>query len=161
MKAVILREIASLKQNPSPLSFEEMEEPKLKEGEVLLKVTVCGVCHTELDEIEGRTPPPHLPVVLGHQVVGTVETLGKNAGRFKPGDRVGVAWIHASCGHCKYCRTGEDNLCPDFRATGRAVNGGYAEYLTVPEDFAYSLPAVFTDAEAAPLLCAGAIGYCS
>src|SRR5512147_2139780 len=119
MKAVILREIASLKQNPSPLSFEEMEEPKLKEGEVLLRVTRCGVCHTELDEIEGRTPPPHLPVILGHQVVGTVQATGSSTQTMKKGDRVGVAWIYAADGACPYCRSGQENLCPNFRATGR------------------------------------------
>ena len=159
MKAMVLNRLVNLHENKAPLELVNLPVPIPGEHELLLKVTVCGVCHTELDEIEGRTPPPRLPVVLGHQVVGTVEALGKQAGRFKPGDRVGVAWIHSSCGHCKYCRAGEDNLCPDFRATGRDVNGGYAEYMTVPEDFAYPIPAIFTNAEAAPLLCAGAIGY--
>jgi len=159
MKAMVLNRLVSLHENKVPLELVTLPAPIPGEREVLLKVTVCGVCHTELDEIEGRTPPPRLPMVLGHQVVGTVTALGKQASRFKPGDRVGVAWIHSSCGRCSYCRAGDDNLCPDFRATGRDVNGGYAEYMTVPEDFAYPIPAVFTDAEAAPLLCAGAIGY--
>ena len=153
MKAMLLREIASLKQNPSPLSFEETEEPKLKEGEVLIHVTRCGVCHTELDEIEGRTPPPHLPVVLGHQVVGVVEE-GENKGQ-----RVGVAWIASACGKCHHCLAGNENLCNEFQATGRDVNGGYAEYMKIRSEFVYPIPDPLSDSEAAPLLCAGAIGY--
>jgi len=153
MKAMLLREIIPLKDNPTPLSFEEMEEPNLNEGEVLLRVTRCGVCHTELDEIEGRTPPPHLPVVLGHQVVGIVEDGEKK------GQRVGVAWIASACGHCQHCLAGNENLCSEFKATGRDVNGGYAEYMKVRADFVHPIPDAFTDSEAAPLLCAGAIGY--
>jgi propanol-preferring alcohol dehydrogenase len=112
-----------------------------------------------LDEIEGRTPPPQLPIVLGHQVVGRVAAIGKAATRFQPNERVGVAWIHSACGHCQHCVSGNENLCREFRATGRDVHGGYAEYLTVHEDFAYRIPDIFSDIEAAPLLCAGAIGY--
>jgi len=153
MKAMLLREIASLRQNPNPLSFEKVDEPKLAKGEILLRVTRCGVCHTELDEIEGRTPPPHLPVVLGHQVVGVVEE-----GEHK-GQRVGVAWIASACGKCQHCLAGNENLCNDFKATGRDVNGGYAEYMKVRADFVHPIPDAFTDSEAAPLLCAGAIGY--
>src|SRR5512147_1679145 len=166
MKAVILREIASLKQNPSPLSFEEMEEPKLKEGEVLLRVTRCGVCHTELDEIEGRTPPRRLPVILGHQVVGKVMESGglpperqQQAAGLQTGQRVGVAWIASACGHCQYCLSGQENLCPDFQATGRDIDGGYAEYMKIRADFVHPIPAPISDSEAAPLLCAGAVGY--
>ncbi|MBW2153231.1 MAG: zinc-dependent alcohol dehydrogenase family protein, partial [Deltaproteobacteria bacterium] len=122
-------------------------------------VTACGVCHTELDEIEGRTPPPALPVIPGHQIVGRVVQTGKDARRFQIGDRVGIAWIHSACGKCEFCRRGSENLCNSFKATGRDVNGGYAEYATVPEDFAYRIPNLFSDSEAAPLLCAGAIGY--
>ncbi|MCP4669389.1 MAG: alcohol dehydrogenase catalytic domain-containing protein, partial [Deltaproteobacteria bacterium] len=129
------------------------------EKEILVRVSACGVCHTELDEIEGRTPPPRLPVVLGHQVVGRVEKTGLKAKAFKRGDRVGIAWIFSACGTCKFCREGNDNLCRDFKATGRDADGGYAQYMTVSEDFAYSIPDVFSDTEAAPLLCAGAIGY--
>ena len=150
---MLLREIASLKQNSSPLSFEEMDEPKLNEGEILLRVTRCGVCHTELDETEGRTPPARLPVVLGHQVVGVVEE-GENKGQ-----RVGVAWIASACGKCHHCLAGNENLCDEFQATGRDVNGGYAEYMKIRADFIHPIPDVFTDSEAAPLLCAGAIGY--
>jgi len=153
MKAMLLREINSLKQNPTPLSFEEIAEPQLNDGEVLLRVTRCGVCHTELDEIEGRTPPPRLPVVLGHQVVGVV-TDGKHAGQ-----RVGVAWIGSACGECGFCSSGRENLCPNFKATGRDINGGYAEYMKIRADFVHPIPDAISDSEAAPLLCAGAVGY--
>ena len=125
----------------------------------MIRISVCGVCHTELDEIEGRAPPPSFPAILGHQVVGFVEELGDKAGRFKIGDRVGVAWIYSSCGECRYCTEGNDNLCEDFKATGRDKDGGYAEYMTVSQNYAYLIPQVFTDSEAAPLLCAGAVGY--
>jgi propanol-preferring alcohol dehydrogenase len=117
------------------------------------------VCHTELDEIEGRTPPPHLPVIPGHQVVGQVVAAGSGADRHSAGDRVGVAWIFSACGTCPACVAGLENLCDRFRATGRDADGGYAEYMTVPQEFAHPIPALFTDTEAAPLLCAGAIGY--
>ena len=153
MKAMLLREIASFKDNPTPLALEEMDEPRLGNGEVLLRVTRCGVCHTELDEIEGRTPPPRLPVILGHQVVGTIEE-GANKGQ-----RVGVAWIASACGKCHHCLAGNENLCEEFQATGRDVDGGYAEYMKVRAEFAHPIPDAFTDSEAAPLLCAGAIGY--
>jgi propanol-preferring alcohol dehydrogenase len=153
MKAMLLREITSLKQNPDPLSFEETSEPKLGEGEILLRITRCGVCHTELDEIEGRTPPPQLPVILGHQVVGMIEE-GANKGQ-----RVGVAWIASACGECDFCKSGQENLCPQFKATGRDVNGGYAEYMKIHADFVHPIPETLNDSEAAPLLCAGAIGY--
>jgi len=153
MKTMLLRHITSLKQNPNPLSLEEMEEPQINKGEVLLRVTRCGVCHTELDEIEGRTPPPQLPRVLGHQVVGVVEE-GENKGQ-----RVGVAWIASACGKCQHCLAGNENLCDEFKATGRDVDGGYAEYMKIRADFVHPIPDSFTDSEAAPLLCAGAIGY--
>ncbi len=159
MKAMVLTQIQDLQKNREPLQMMDLPVPEPGETEVLLKVSVCGVCHTELDEIEGRTPPPRFPVVLGHQVVGRVEKKGALANRFSIGDRVGVAWIYSACGKCEFCRSGNENLCPEFRATGRDVNGGYAEYMTVPEDFAYLIPEVFTDAEVAPHLCAGAIGY--
>ncbi|MBW2022885.1 MAG: zinc-dependent alcohol dehydrogenase family protein [Deltaproteobacteria bacterium] len=159
MKAMVLSQVVDLTRNPEPLKLMDLAEPKPGKGEVLLKVLTCGVCHTELDEIEGRTPPPHFPVVLGHQVVGTVKELGPGASRFKPGDRVGVGWIYSACGNCEYCKRGDENLCPQFLATGRDANGGYGEYMVVPEDFAHRIPEIFSDAEAAPLLCAGAIGY--
>jgi alcohol dehydrogenase, propanol-preferring len=159
MKAMVLEKIGSMSENPSPLKPRDVPDPAPKQGEVLVEVGVCGVCHTELDEIEGRTPPPALPVIPGHQVVGRVAGLGPGASAFRTGDRVGVAWIHSSCGSCEFCLAGEENLCRDFRATGRDVDGGYARYMTVPETSAFSIPDVFSDVEAAPLLCAGAIGY--
>jgi propanol-preferring alcohol dehydrogenase len=159
MKAQILPHIVNLADNPQPLQLGELPVPTPRDNEILIRITACGVCHTELDEIEGRLPPPHLPVVLGHQIVGRVVDVGTFVTRFYGGERVGVAWIHSACGQCVYCLSGRENLCAQFRATGRDVNGGYAEYITVSEEFAYRLPPVFSDAEAAPLLCAGAIGY--
>jgi len=191
MKAMVLNRLGSLEDNQAPLELAELPAPVPGEREILIKVSACGVCHTELDEIEGRTPPPRLPVVLGHQVVGRVVSSGppgppgppsppcppspprseapspphrggsgdSQPRRFKIGERVGVAWIYSACGHCKFCRAGNENLCADFQATGRDANGGYAQYMTVREDFAYPIPDVFSDVEAAPLLCAGAIGY--
>ncbi|MEA1886186.1 MAG: zinc-dependent alcohol dehydrogenase family protein [Bacteroidota bacterium] len=159
MKAMVMKSITYMKENTSPLELVELEDPVPENDEILVKVSVCGVCHTELDEIEGRTPPPIFPVILGHQVVGYVEKKGEDVNRFKTGDRVGIGWIFSSCGKCDYCLSGNDNLCPEFRATGRDVNGGYAEYITVPENSAFLIPDTFSDAEAAPLLCAGAIGY--
>src|SRR5215213_6455388 len=169
MKAMVLREVTSLQHNEAPLSFTDMPEPVPGEGEVLLRVTRCGVCHTELDEIEGRTPPPQLPVIVGHQVVGIVEdglqrlpTLELGMGQSQEAlesVRVGVAWIASACGHCQYCLSGQENLCPEFKATGRDINGGYAEYMTVRADFVHAIPDSISDSEAAPLLCAGAVGY--
>lgn len=159
MKAMILEKIMNLAENEPALRAAELPKPVPAEKEILVKVSVCGVCHTDMDEIEGRTPPPVLPVIPGHQVIGRVEENGRGAGRFKLGDRVGIAWIHSACGKCGHCLAGEENLCNRFSATGRDANGGYAEYTTVPEDFAYPIPETFTDAEAAPLLCAGAVGY--
>jgi propanol-preferring alcohol dehydrogenase len=154
MKAMVLHRICSLKDNKNPLRLVEMPDPAPKDKEILIKVSTCGVCHTELDEIEGRTPPPQLPVVLGHQVIGKVAETGSQANRY----RVGVAWIHSACGRCAFCLKDTENLCENFKATGRDVHGGYAEYMTVLEDFAYKIPDQFTDSQAAPLLCAGAIG---
>ena len=159
MKAMVMKEICNLNENKNPLQLMDVPEPTPGEHELLVRVLTCGVCHTEIDEVEGRTPPPRLPIILGHQVVGKVEQTGSKVSKFKPGDRVGVAWIYSACGKCKFCLSGRENLCADFRATGRDANGGYAEYMTVLEGFAYSIPDVFSDLEAAPLLCAGAIGY--
>ncbi|MFA6051524.1 MAG: zinc-dependent alcohol dehydrogenase family protein [Methylobacter sp.] len=159
MKAMVLEALCNLKENQTPLKLMELPVPVPGEKEILLKVSACGVCHTELDEIEGRTPPPRLPIVPGHQVVGRVETVGSKVNAVKTGDRVGVAWIFSACGECKFCLAGNENLCPAFTATGRDANGGYAQYMTVAEDFAYAIPDVFSDVQAAPLLCAGAIGY--
>jgi propanol-preferring alcohol dehydrogenase len=159
MKAMVLNKLTNLEENETPLELVNLPDPIPGEKEILVKVSACGVCHTELDEIEGRTPPPRLPVVLGHQVVGRVVETGRKATAFKTGDRVGIAWIYSACGKCKFCLEGKENLCHDFKATGRDANGGYAEYMTVPEDFAHRIPEIFSDVEAAPLLCAGAIGY--
>jgi alcohol dehydrogenase, propanol-preferring len=159
MKAMVLNHITSLAENRAPLDRVEMPIPDPKEYEILLTVSVCGVCHTELDEIEGRTPPSLLPIIPGHQVVGRVLKQGPGASRFKTGERVGIAWIHSACGVCNFCKTGRENLCDSFKASGRDAHGGYAEFTTVHENFAYPIPDLLSDAEAAPLLCAGAIGY--
>ena len=156
MEAMVLKEISSAEEEP--LQRLGLPVPVPGPGEILVKVSVCGVCHTELDEIEGRLKP-RLPIVLGHEVVGRVESLGQGSKIFKRGDRVGIAWIRSACGQCAFCQEGNENLCPEFQATGCDADGGYAEYATVLEDFAYPIPKRFSDAEAAPLLCAGAIGY--
>jgi alcohol dehydrogenase, propanol-preferring len=153
MKAMIMTRVTSLAEDPEPLELVELPRPEPGPGEVLVRVAACGVCHTELDEIEGRTAPPRFPMVLGHEVVGRVEELGRGVTRLAAGARVGVGWIHHSTGDER------ENLSPEFRATGRDVFGGYAEYLTVPEGYAYPIPETYSDLEAAPLLCAGAIGY--
>jgi len=156
MKAQILRRIAPVEEKP--LELVELPIPEPGNRQILVKVLACGVCHTELDEIEGRLRPK-LPIILGHEIVGRVEKLGPGVTKFKPGDRVGIAWINSACGRCRFCREGNENLCPEFKATGCDVDGGYAEYTVVTEDFAYPIPDRFTDTEAAPLLCAGVIGY--
>ena len=159
MKAMLLRQLSGVGEHEAPLELVELPDPIPGTSELLVKVSTSGVCHTELDEIEGRTPPPNLPVVLGHQVVGSVVARGQKVEAFQVGDRVGIAWIYSACGTCVQCRNGNENLCRDFRATGRDANGGYAELMTVPGAYAYPIPDVLTDSEAAPLLCAGAIGY--
>ena len=159
MKAMVLERIGALKPDAQPLKLRDLPDPVPGPKEVLIRVSACGVCHTELDEIEGRTPPSTLPMILGHEVVGRVVDRGADAKRFAIGDRVGVAWIFSACGHCDACQRGEENLCKEFRATGRDAFGGYAEYMRVNEAFAYPIPKVFSDVEAAPLLCAGGVGY--
>jgi propanol-preferring alcohol dehydrogenase len=159
MKAMVVRKIAPVNGESEPLELADLPVPVPQENEVLIKISACGVCHTELDEIEGRTPPSKLPVIPGHQVIGRVSGMGRKATKFKAGDRIGVAWIFSACGRCKHCCEGHENLCNDFMATGRDTNGGYAEYMVVPEDFVYPIPEIFSDSEAAPLLCAGAVGY--
>jgi propanol-preferring alcohol dehydrogenase len=153
MRAMILTQIASLAERPEPLEPADLPTPEPGPGEILVEISVCGVCHTELDEIEGRTPPPKLPVVPGHQVVGQVVERGRGVTRHASGDRVGIGWIHSSDG------SPEENLSEAFVATGRDVNGGYAEFMTVPQSYAFRIPERFSDTHAAPLLCAGAIGY--
>ncbi len=159
MKAMILDHIVDLKKSRNPLQLVDLPNPKPEENEILIKVSACGVCHTELDEIEGRTLPPHFPIIPGHEVVGRIIEKGKKAKRFKIDDRVGVAWIFSACGICDFCLHGMENLCKKFVATGRDANGGYAEFMKVPEDFVYHIPEIFSDEEAAPLLCAGGVGY--
>lgn len=158
MRAMLLTAMGSFKDNPNPLKYSSVPDPEPESTEVLIRVHVCGVCHTELDEIEGRLPPC-LPIIPGHQVVGTIEKLGQGVEGFTLGDRVGVAWVYSTCGTCTYCEHGQENLCSSFRATGRDVHGGYAELMTVPAAFVHPIPEHFSDAEAAPLLCAGAIGF--
>jgi alcohol dehydrogenase, propanol-preferring len=156
---MMLENIQDLKKEKEPLKLFEQEINPVRKFEILIKVYACGVCHTELDEIEGRTPPKFFPIIPGHQVVGKIVETGAGTSLFKVGERVGVAWINSACGKCKYCLEGNENLCAEFKATGRDVNGGYANYILVNENFVYKIPDIFTDAEAAPLLCAGAIGY--
>ena len=159
MKAMRLDKIKDLSENHQPLEMVRIREPEISDKEVLIKIAICGVCHTEIDEIEGRTPPPTFPVTLGHQVVGYITETGKEVKGFDKNERVGVGWIYSSCGKCEYCKQGLENLCPEFRATGRDENGGYAEYMKANPDFIYKIPDFYSDAEAAPLFCAGAIGY--
>ncbi|KPJ54685.1 MAG: alcohol dehydrogenase [Dehalococcoidia bacterium DG_18] len=156
MKAQILNDISPVENRPLELVDLPAPQPRLKE--ILVRISACGVCHTELDEIEGRLQPK-LPMILGHEIIGKVESLGSRVTKFKVGDRVGIAWIHSACGKCHFCEEGNENLCYEFQGTGLQANGGYAEYTVVSEDFAYSIPDRFTDSQAAPLLCAGAIGF--
>lgn len=159
MRAMLLDGVVDLAAHSQPLRLADIPVPEPGPGEVRIRVSVCAVCHTELDEIEGRTPPPGYPVVPGHQIVGTVDATGDNVTRHKVGDRVGVGWIFSACGECEFCRRGDENLCPEFRATGRDHHGGYAEYVCVPDAFALAVPDTLSDLHAAPLFCAGAIGY--
>lgn len=157
MKAMVLSEFKPVEENP--LELREVPVPVPGPGELLVRVRFCGVCHTDLHTVEGELPAVSLPRIPGHQVVGVVEQKGEGAELFRKGDRVGVAWLHSACGRCSFCRRGLENLCPEARFTGYQVDGGYAEYLIVHEDFAYDLPDNFPDEQAAPLLCAGIIGY--
>ncbi len=159
MRAMVLERTVDLDFEREPLRLVTVPVPEPGPGQVLLRVTVCGVCHTELDEIEGRLPPARLPIIPGHQVVGRVARLGAGVAGLQPGDRVGAAWIYSACGGCRWCREGRENLCPEFRGTGRDADGGYAEYMVAPAAFLHPIPESLADATAAPLLCAGAIGY--
>jgi propanol-preferring alcohol dehydrogenase len=157
MLAMILNEPALIENNP--LKLEDIQTPKPGPREILVRVQVCGICHTDLHTVEGELDLPKRPVVPGHQVVGVVERLGQGASRFKEGDRVGMAWLYFTCGKCSYCQKGKENLCENALFTGYHVNGGYAQYTVIHEDFAYPIPDRFSAEEAAPLLCAGIIGY--
>jgi propanol-preferring alcohol dehydrogenase len=160
MKAMVLDQLTTLSEHSNPLRlYDDYPNPLPQKGEFLLKVLACAICHTDIDIIEGRTPPRRLPAILGHQVIGRVVECGPGADRAEIGSRVGVAWIHSSCGHCNFCIHGLENLCAEFKGTGRDVSGGYADFMTIPAESAFPIPKVFSDAEAAPLLCAGAIGW--
>ena len=142
-----------------PLAQIDAPIPVSGAGDIRIRVRACGVCHTDLHIVEGDIAPAKLPIVPGHQVVGAVDGCGPRAERFREGDRVGVPWLYSTCGECAYCRSGRENLCEQARFTGYHVDGGYAEYMVVPEAFAYRLPDSFDDLQAAPLLCGGVIGY--
>jgi len=157
MKAVVLRNISPIENKP--LVMTDLPTPVPDNNQILVKVLVCGACHTDLDEIEGRLTPTRFPIVLGHQIVGTVADRGKAVTKFNIGDRVGITWLYSACGKCSFCETGAENLCDSAKWTGKDVDGGYAEYMVISEDFAYLLPGRFSDSQAAPLLCAGVIGY--
>lgn len=157
MKAMMLHVPKPIEENP--LELVEVPVPEPKPDEILIQINVCGICHTDLHTMEGELSLKKKPVIPGHQVVGVVKQSGKDCKRFVPGDSVGVAWLHATCGSCAYCREGNENLCEKAQFTGLDVDGGYAEYMVIPEDSAYPIPDGFSEREAAPLLCAGIIGY--
>jgi propanol-preferring alcohol dehydrogenase len=157
MRAMLLERQAPV--SSAPLALKDVPPPEPGPGEMRLRVSVCGVCRTDLHVIEGDLPPEKLPLVPGHQLAGIVDRLGPDCRRFRPGQRAGVAWLRHTCGRCEFCLTGRENLCESARFTGYHADGGYAEYAVAPEAFAYEIPEAFRDEEAAPLLCAGIIGY--
>ncbi len=159
MRAMRIHRLVPLTSSSAPLVLETIATPQPGQAELLIQVHACGVCHTEIDEIEGRAAPPVLPMTPGHQVVGTVIGEGPGCQLGLAGKRVGVAWIHAACGNCKWCNSERENLCPDFVACGRDAPGGYAEYMVAKEQFVHAMPPTIGDCEASPLLCAGAVGY--
>ncbi len=157
MLAMLLRSTGPIADRP--LERAEIEDPRPGPGEVRVRVRACAVCRTDLHVIEGDLPSRRLPLVPGHQVVGTVDLLGEGCTRLRLGERVGIAWLRGTCGTCAFCRSGSENLCESSRYTGYHADGGYAELAVVPEAFAYRIPDAFGDVEATPLLCAGIIGY--
>ncbi len=157
MKAMVLNKTSLIEEKP--LELTDLPRPTVAEDQILVKVLVCGACHTDLDEVEGRLRPTKLPIVPGHQIVGTVADKGKAVTKFNIEDRVGITWLYSACGECNFCQRGNENLCNDAKWTGKDVDGGYAEYMVISEDFVYHIPKRFSDSEAAPLLCAGVIGY--
>jgi len=157
MEAMLLSDTAPAEERP--LRLVEIDDPEPGEGEITVRVRACAVCRTDLHVVEGDLPRGRLPIVPGHQVVGEVASLGPGSDRFRVGDRVGIAWLRATCGSCRHCAGGRENLCEDARYTGYHEHGGYAELARVREDWAYAIPDAFGDAEATPLLCAGLIGY--
>ena len=159
MRALILSRPDPTNVRGAALEPATIADPRPGGGEVVVRVRVCGVCRTDLDIVDGRVVAPRYPVVPGHQVIGRVAAVGGAVTGVREGDRVGVAWIHFACGACRWCRAGEENLCPSFRSTGCDVDGGYAELMTAPADFVHRIPDALADREAAPLLCAGAIGW--
>lgn len=156
---MVLRGTYDLLSNDNPLELLEIPTPEPAEGEVLIRILACGVCHTDMDEVEGRVIPPSLPIVPGHQVVGVVKEHGSGVRSFDAGDMVGVAWIGGACGKCSYCSSGRENLCHDFIATGKDRNGGFAEFIVADADFVHRIPEGMDAVKTAPLLCAGAIGH--
>ncbi len=157
MKAMVLHEQKPIEE--LPLRLEDVPKPSPGPGEVLIRVSVCGVCHTDLHIVEGDLPLHKKPVIVGHQIVGVVESVGPGVTQWKVGERVGVPWVHKTCGKCEFCRAGKENLCLDPLFTGWDVDGGFAEYAVAPADFSYPIPDGVDDAHAAPLLCAGIVGY--
>ncbi len=157
MRAVVLEKHSGIENRP--LRLVDLPVPVPEKNQVLVKVSVCGACHTDLDEVEGRLEPTKWPIVPGHQIVGQVVNKGDSVAKFQTGDRVGITWLNYSCGECEFCRSGSENLCEKAKWTGRDVDGGYAEFTVIDENFAYPVPEQFSDAQAAPLLCAGVIGY--
>ena len=157
MRAMLLTAQADV--GTRPLDAADRPVPEPGPGEVRVRVTACGACRTDIHVVEGDLPAPRLPLIPGHQIVGRVESLGPGASRFRTGDRIGIAWLRSTCGQCRFCASGRENLCGDSTYTGWTHDGGYAEYACVPEAFAYAIPPELPDAEATPLLCAGIIGY--
>ncbi len=157
LKSMVLERKAPIETKP--LRLMDIPVPEPREGQILVEISTCGVCHTELDEIEGRLPPSKLPMIPGHEIIGRVKEYGPESNRFNRKDRIGTTWLHWACGKCSFCLEEKENLCPEARWTGKDVHGGYAQYAVVSEDYAHPIPRIFTDEEAAPLLCAGVIGY--
>jgi propanol-preferring alcohol dehydrogenase len=157
MKAMILDRQGPIETKP--LKMADLPAPTPGDDQILVKVSVCGACHTDLDEVEGRLEPTLSPIIPGHQIVGNVIDKGKAVTKFKVGQRVGITWLFSSCGQCEFCRTGNENLCGKAKWTGKDAHGGYAEFTVIGEEFAYLIPDRFSDSQAAPLLCAGVIGY--
>ena len=157
MKAMVLGAFRPAAENP--LEMRDVPAPSVGPDDILIKVRCCGVCHTDLHAVEGELPDVRFPLIPGHEVIGVVEKAGEGAGRFRVGDRVGAAWLRSACGECRFCLSGRENLCETARFNGYHADGGYADYMAVPEKFAYAIPDRFTDENAAPLLCAGIVGY--
>ncbi len=157
MQAMVLTKPERIEKNP--LQLKDVPLPEIGLKDILVRVQVCGICHTDLHTVEGELSLPKLPLIPGHQIVGIVEKKGTEVKRFNLGDRVGIAWLNSTCGKCEFCKNGRENLCEQAKFTGYHSDGGYAQYTIISEDFAYAVPETFSPIEAAPLLCAGIIGY--